>query len=330
MQIVNEDDIAQADSLFRAGLEHRVQNFVHMTWDDRLRMIGNDMWHVVLKVVVAVALIIVGRWMILRLVRMMSSWFEKWKVDYALRAFLRSVIKTLLYFVLFYAVIAWLGVNTSLFVALFAAAGLAIGMAMSGVFQNIAGGVMVLMTKPFRCGDWIEINGQAGTVMDIRLVDTVLRTADNRTILLPNGSVSTSVIANHSSARTRRLEWPVSLDLNSDFAAAQKTILEVLAAEIKINSHPAPEAVMNRITSDSIDLLVHGWVATADYWEVYFRVNAAMFKTLSDKGFDMGTNQTITVVKRDSDSDEPSGNPGGSSNPGPGGRVSSFIDPGAF
>ena len=302
MQIVNEDDISRADSLFRVGLEHRMQNFAHMTWEDRLRLIAGDLWHVGLKIVVAVAILIVGRWLIRRLARWLEGLLEKWKIDYALRTFLRSALKTLLYFVLFYFVIAWLGINTSLFVAMFAAAGLAIGMAMSGVFQNIAGGVMVLVLKPFRCGDWVELQGQAGTVMDMRLFNTVLRTADNRTVLLPNGGVFTSIVTNHTSARTRRLEWAVSLDLNSDFMAAKRAIMDILVAEKKLNSTPAPEVVLNMITSDSIDLLVRGWVATPDYWEVYFRVNAAIFQALSEKGFDMGTNQVITVVKREEES----------------------------
>ena len=301
MQIVNEKEIAHADSLFRAGLENRVQTFSHLSWEQRLRLLGNDLWHVGLKIVIAVAIIIVGRWLIRRLVRGLEKLFQKWKIDFALHTFLRSALKTLLHFILFYFVIAWLGVNTSLFVALFAAAGLAIGMAMSGVFQNIAGGVMVLVLKPFKCGDWIDLQGQAGTVMDIRLFSTVLRTADNRTILMPNGGGFNSIIGNHSSARTRRLEWPVSLDLNSDFDGAKKVIKDLLAAEKKLNSTPAPEVVLNQITSDSIDLLVRGWVATADYWEVYFRVNAAIFRALSEKGFDMGTNQVITVVKREQD-----------------------------
>ena len=302
MQIVKESDIAQADSLFRVGLENRLQTFAHLTWEQRLRLLGNDLWHVSLKIVIAVAIIIVGRWLIRRLVRGLEKLLEKGKVDFALHTFLRTALKTLLYFVLFYFLIAWLGINTSLFVALFAAAGLAIGMAVNGVFQNIAGGVMILVLKPFRCGDWIELQGQAGTVMDIHLFSTILRTADNRTVILPNGGVFNSIIGNYTAARTRRLEWPVSLDLNSDFDAAKKVIMEQLATEKKLNSTPAPEVMLNLITSDSIDLLVRGWVATADYWEVYFRVNAAIFRALSEKGFDMGTNQVITVVKREPDS----------------------------
>jgi small conductance mechanosensitive channel len=303
LQIVNEQDIEQADSLFRASVEQRVETLTGMTWGQRFQLIGNDLWHVGLKIVVAAAIVIVGRWLIKRMANALGRMLEKWGVDPSLRTFIRSAAKTLLYFILFYLIIAWLGVNTSLFVALFAAAGLAIGMAMSGVFQNIAGGVMVLMLKPFKCGDWIELEGLAGKVMDIRLFNTVLRTADNRTILLPNGNVASSIVTNHTTARTRRLEWPVSLDLKSDFAAAQNVIMELLKAEKKINTVPAPEVVLNRITSDSIDILVHGWVSTTDYWEVYYRMSATIFETLSEKGFDMGTLQALKVTMEPSDNE---------------------------
>ncbi len=301
MQLVKEENIAHADSLFRANLGNRVQAFAHMSWEERLRLVSNDLWHVSLKIVVAVAIVIVGRWIVKRLARGLDALMNKWKIDPALHAFIRSVFKTLLYFVLFYAVISWLGVNTSLFVALFAAAGLAIGMAMGGVFQNMAGGVVVLMTKPFRCGDWVELQGVAGRVVDIRLFDTVLRTADNRTVTMPNGGVATSVMTNHTAARTRRLEWAVSLNLNSDFAGAHKLIMEILAADKKVLPDPLPEVVLNLITSDSIDLLARGWVATADYWDVYFRINAAIYETLTEKGFDMGT---LTAMKISMDNDE--------------------------
>ncbi|MDR2894490.1 MAG: mechanosensitive ion channel family protein [Alistipes sp.] len=296
MQIVDEEDIAQADSLFRAGIETRVQSLAGMEWGDRLRVVGSDLGYIGLKIVVAVAIVVVGRWLIRRIARGIDRLMEKWRVDYPLRSFMRSVIKTILYFVLFYMVVVWLGVNTSMFVALFAAAGLAIGMAMSGVFQNIAGGVMVLVLKPFRCGDWIEIEGQEGTVMDMRLFSTVLRTDDNRTVLLPNGEVFTSVVTNHTTARTRRLEWPVSLDLGSDFEATKMMLEELLAAEEKINTHPAPKVVISRITAEAIDVTVYAWVVTADYWDVYFRMNAAIFRLLTENGIDIGSNQVVTVI----------------------------------
>jgi small conductance mechanosensitive channel len=296
LQIIDEDEIAQADSLLRANIETRVETLSGMTWGERLQLVGTDLWHVGLKLAVGAAIFIVGWWLVKRIVRLLGRLFEKWNVDTSLRTFVRSVTKTLLYFILFYVIIAWLGVNTSLFVAIFAAAGLAIGMAMSGVFQNIAGGIIVLRLRPFKCGDWIELEGQSGRVMDIRLFNTVLRTADNRTILLPNGNVATSVVCNTTSARTRRIEWPVSLHLGTDFEAVKWLLMEIMTAEKRINTIPAPEVVLNRLGVDTIDLLVHAWVATPDFWNVFWDINAVIYKTLPARGFPLGSAHNIEVT----------------------------------
>jgi small conductance mechanosensitive channel len=169
-------------------------------------------------------------------------------------------------------------------------------MAISGVFQNIAGGVMVLMIKPFKCGDWIELQGQAGTVMDIRLFNTILRTSDNKTVLLPNGSVFTSIVLNHTSARTRRIEWVISLELSTDFDEVQKTLLDTLALDERIKTTPAPEVVMARLNPGSMDLLVHCWVATPDYWGVFYKMNAAILKSLKEGGYGMDSPQAVKVT----------------------------------
>jgi small conductance mechanosensitive channel len=298
---LNEDDIAEADSLFRANIETRVEAISSMKWKDGLKLVGGDLLHICFKIAVAVAIFIIGRWLISRMMRAMTRMFDRWKFDQSLRTFVRSSTKTVLYFILFYCVIAWLGVSTSMFVAMFAAAGLAIGMAMSGVFQNIAGGVVVLSIKPFKCGDWIELQGQAGTVMDIRLYQTILRTADNRTITLPNGGVATSVVSNHTSARTRRLEWPLSLALGCDFEAVRLLLMKIMATEKEINTIPAPEVVLNRIGASTIDILVHGWVATPDYWSVFWRINAVIYTMLPANGFPLDAPQSIDVtVNRES------------------------------
>jgi len=296
MQIVDEEDISRADSLFRAGLEQRVESLSRMTWGDRVQVLGSDLAHVGMKVVVAAAIFLVGRWAIKLIILVLAKMFERWKVDYALRTFIRTTTKTLLYFILVYFVIVWLGVNTSLFVALVAAAALAVGMAMSGVFQNVAGGVMVLLIRPFRCGDWIEVDGREGRVMDIRLFNTVIRTVDNCTVMLPNGSVSSSVLANHFEARTRRLEWVVQLDLGVDFDEVSRTLKELLAADSRVNAFPPPEVLLGRISANSLDVLVHGWVASADYWNVFFAMNLAIYRTLPARGIDLGSAQSLEVT----------------------------------
>lgn len=282
---VNEDQIETADSLLRANVEEKARTFAGMTWDERFQMILNDLWSVGVKIIVVIGIFIVGRWLIRRIVKLIDNIFEKRHVDPSLRTFTRSLASIFLYIVLFYLMIAWLGVNTSLFVALFAAAGLAIGMAMSGVFQNFAGGVMILLLKPFRVGDWIELQGQSGSVIDIRLFNTMLRTADNKTILLPNGGVSTSIVNNYNVAQTRRMECTVSLSVGTDFSAVRKVLMDIVQADSRILADPAPSVVINKLNTSTVDFVVYAWVDSGDYLSVLQTMNAAIYTTLPAKGF---------------------------------------------
>lgn len=293
---VDQEDIAEADSLLKANLRAEVRSLKGMTWEDRFHAIWDELLKVGLKVVVVIAIFLVGRWIIRRITKLLDTIFEKRHVDPSLRSFIRGIVDIFLYIVLFYLMIAWLGVNTSLFVALFAAAGLAIGMALSGVFQNFAGGVMILLLKPFRVGDWIEVQNQTGKVIDIRLFNTILRTADNKTILLPNGSVSTGIVNNYNTAGTRRIEWLVSLPVGTDFTAVQKLLMELINAEPRVLPDPAPEVILNKLNPNAIDVAAHGWVNAGDYADVQVSMNATIYKTLPEKGFKLPSAQLDVMV----------------------------------
>ncbi len=299
---VDEGQIIAADSLMRAKAAARIEVFSKMSWEERFQTIGQDMLDFGIKLIVVLVIFFVGRWIIRRLVKVMNRIFEKRKVDPSLRTFVKSLINITLYLILFYIIIAYLGVNTSLFVALFAAAGLAIGMALSGVFQNFAGGVMILLLKPFRVGDWIEAQGQAGTVMDIRLFNTILRTADNKTILMPNGSVSTSIVNNYNAAKTRRVEWTISLEYGTDFAGVRKALQAIMKSDGRVLSTPEPSVDLGKLGASSIDLTVRCWVKSGDFWGVFYDLNAAIYKTLPEHGFSFPFPQMdVTVKSRNAD-----------------------------
>lgn len=283
---INQEQIAHTDSLLRANLAEQAKTFAGMTWEERAHLILNDLWDYGLKILAVVALFVVGRWIIKKLVQGLDLIFEKRNVDPSLRTFVHSLISIVLYLILFYLMIAWLGINTSLFVAMFAAAGLAIGMAMSGVFQNFAGGVMILLLKPFKVGDWIEVQGQAGSVTDIRLFNTLLRTADNKTILIPNGSISTSIVNNYYCARIRRLEWVLTLAAGTDLDAVRKTLLGYFSAEGRILADPATEVVVSKVGSGSLEVTAHAWVASGDYLSVFYEINQRIYREFPGKGFD--------------------------------------------
>jgi small conductance mechanosensitive channel len=144
---------------------------------------------------------------------------------------------------------------------------------------------LILVLKPFKVGDSIEAQGQAGKVLDIRLFNTVLRTADNQTILLPNGIISTGIVKNVNAAKTRRLEWVVSFSSGTDFEAVERLLTTLLRADGRILTTPAPEVVIGRLNPGTIDVVAHAWVASGDYSDVLNTMNAVIYKTLPERGF---------------------------------------------
>jgi small conductance mechanosensitive channel len=291
---VDQQEIDAIDDSLKAALQQKVQTLAQMTWEERFHTVLTDLWHVGLKIAVVVLIIVVGRWLISQFVKWLDRVFEKRDVDRSLRTFVKSLVNIVLYLILFYVVIAYLGVNTSLFVAMFAAAGLAIGMALSGVFQNFAGGVMILLLKPFKVGDWVVAQGESGTVMDIRLFNTVLRTADNQTILLPNGGLSTTIIQNTNAAKTRRVEWVISLSYGDDAEKARTVMTEMVKADPRVLSSPEPIVHFANLGASAIEFKVWAWVKSSDYWDVFFHFNGEFYKTLPTKGFNFPYS-TLTV-----------------------------------
>jgi small conductance mechanosensitive channel len=291
---VDQKEIAAIDDSLKTALHQKVQTLAQMSWEERFHTVLNDLWHVGLKILVVVVIFVVGRGVIRKFVKWLDRIVEKRDVDRSLRTFVKSLVNIVLYLVLFYVVIAYFGVNTSLFVAMFAAAGLAIGMALSGVFQNFAGGVMILLLKPFKVGDWIEAQGESGTVLDIRLFNTVLRTADNQTILLPNGSLSTSIIQNTNAAKTRRVEWIIQLSYGDDAESALAVMTEMVKADPRVLSTPEPIVHLGNLGESAIEFKVWAWVKSSDYWNVFYHFNAEFYRVLPTKGFNFPFS-TLTV-----------------------------------
>ncbi len=301
LQSFSYDDVAQADSLLRATLTDNVRQLEEMpTWHERLFEVGRDFGHIGIKIAVAAAIFILGRWIISMLVKLLDRLMERRKVDVSIRTFVRGFINIVLYATIFYLIITWLGVNTSMVVAFFAAVGLAIGMAMSGVFQNLAGGVMLLTVRPFRVGDTITTQNETGKVIDIRLFNTVLRTEDNRTVLLPNGGVSNAIIENYTSARIRRLEWVFQLRLGTDFSAAKALLSDILMAEKIVLCDPMFEISLSKIARNSIEVTVHAWVPAERYEDVLYSMNWAFYKTMHEKGFH-GPSSSLAITITDSE-----------------------------
>ena len=272
------------DSVQKAQLIETVQKITTMDYRQLLTDLVQEGGWILLKVVLALAIYFIGKQLIKWVVRIMDKAFERHNVETLLRSFLRSVVKVLLLLVLILAVVQTLGINTSSFLAIFASAGLAIGMALSGTLQNFAGGVILLLLRPYKVGDYIEAQGQSGTVASIGLFSTCLKTPDNQTIYVPNNAIATSIIDNYSQSETRRVDWTVTISYGDDVDVARREILAMLAADKRVLTETAPVVLVNSLGESSVKLSVRAWVANSDYWGLYFDMNEKIYKELPSKG----------------------------------------------
>ena len=236
------------------------------------------------KLLIAIIIYIVGRWLIRHFNKFVHKIMLKRDVDSSLFSFIKSLISISLNFLLIIIVVSILGIQTSSLIALFGAAGLAIGMALSGMLQNFAGGVMILWFKPYRVGDLIEAQGNLGTVKEIQIFHTVLITADNKTIIIPNGGLSTGTMTNYSSSGTRRVEWTFSIAYGDNYDRAKEIIERLLIADKRINTEPAYFIALNTLAESSVDIIVRAWTNSSDFWDVFYYMNEIVYKTFIKEG----------------------------------------------
>ncbi len=249
-------------------------------------------------IIIATLVFIVGRFLVGILNRLFNKMLERRKIDLTVKTFLRSLVNILLTVLLIITVVSALGINTTSFAALLASAGVAVGMALSGNLSNFAGGIIVLIFKPYAVGDWIETQDVQGTVKEIQIFHTLLTTADNKVIYVPNGSMSTSVITNYSKQDKRRVEWLIGVDYGSDIAKVRNTLLTILAKEARILAEPAPFVALKELADSSINFTVRVWAKKEDYWGVYHDVLSDIYTTFNAEGIDFPfPQQTIHIAK---------------------------------
>ena len=232
----------------------------------------------------AVIVFLVGRFLIRMLNRLVRRLMDKRNVDISIKTFVRSLVNILLTVLLIISVVGALGVETTSFAALLASAGVAVGMALSGNLQNFAGGLVILLFKPYKVGDWIDAQNVSGTVKEIQIFHTILTTADNKLIYVPNGALSSGVVTNYSNQTTRRVEWIVGVDYGEDYNKVEKVVREVLAADKRILDDPAPFIALHALDASSVNVVARVWVNSADYWGVYFDINKAIYATFNEQG----------------------------------------------
>lgn len=251
------------------------------------------------KVLGAIVIWIVGIWIIKKIMRGVHRIMEKNDYDVSLEKFLTNLISWLLRIVLVLAVLGTIGVKTSSFVAIVGAAGLAIGLALQGSLANFAGGVLILLFKPFKVGDFIEAQGVKGTVKEISIFSTILNTFGNERAIVPNGKLSNDNIINYSTEETRRDNITAGVDYNSDIKKARQILLDIAAEYDKILSEPAPMVILNELAASSVNLSLRYWTKNADFWDCRFHVMEEMKDRFDANGIEIPFPHQVLIQKKE-------------------------------
>ena len=250
-----------------------------------------------IKLVAAIVVLLLGRWVIKLIKKGLTKVLLRGNTDPSLNSFVMSLVSVLLTFFLILAIVGILGINTSSLVALLASAGLAIGMALSGTLQNFAGGVMIMLFKPFKVGDFIAAQGYEGRVNSIQIFSTHILTPDNKTVILPNGALSTGPVTNFNKETDRRLDWVFSISYGDDYDQAKAVLQRLCDADARILKEPAPIIELIKMSDNSIDITVRARVKPEDYWAVFFRMNELVYKTFPEEGLHFPFPQVDVHVK---------------------------------
>ena len=251
------------------------------------------------RVLLALITLAVGWWLINRLTAKLGNLLALRKADLALQGFISSLANIILKVLLVVSVASMIGIQTTSFVAAIGAAGLAIGLALQGSLANFAGGVLILLFRPFKIGDWIEAQGVSGTVDSIQIFHTVLRTGDNKTVIVPNGNLSNGIITNYNRQPTRKVVFDVGVDYEADLQKVREVLL-ALADDPRVLNDPAPVVVVTTLGDSAITMSLRVWVDTPNYWDVLFMFNEQSRDRLKAANIDIPFPQRVIRVVQES------------------------------
>ncbi len=252
-------------------------------------------------ILAAVLIYIVGKFVIRVINHFVRRMLDRRNIDASVKGFLCSLVNILLMVLLIVSIIGALGVNTTSFAALLASAGVAVGMALSGNLQNFAGGLIILLFRPYRVGDSIEAQGVTGVVREIQIFHTILTTADNKVVYVPNGSLSTSTVVNYSREETRRIQWTVGVDYGEDVERVKKLLLGILAADARVltDEGKAPFVALDTLGDSSVNIVVRVWVRSDDYWGVYHEDLQKIYETFNREGVNFPYPQQVVHLQKE-------------------------------
>lgn len=282
---ISEEEILAADSIAAEKVTQTIEMLKGMSVEDAFSFILKSLADFAWDIFIAILIFLVGRWIIRYIDKILNKVFVRKEVEVSLAGFIRSFVKGALYVVLIITLVKKVGVDTSSFVALLASAGVAIGMALSGTFQNFAGGILILLLRPFKVGDYILTQGFEGTVKEIRLFNTLMSTTDNKQITIPNSNIINNVINNSSAETRRRIDLNVTISYGDDYDVARAALLDIVNADSRIEQDPNPPYIaLSSLGDSAVNVLVRVWVPSTEYWSVYHSLNEKIYKQLPEKG----------------------------------------------
>jgi len=251
------------------------------------------------KIITAILTLVIGLWVIGFIVKSINKGMTKRNVDESLRPFLKTLLSVALKVMLLISVIGMVGIEVTSFIAVLGAAGLAVGLALQGTLQNFAGGVIILILKPFKVGDVIDAKGYVGTVKEIQIFYTIINTFDKKTIYIPNGGLSNSDMTNLSQEEIRRNAWTFGIGYGDDVDKAKQVLKKLIDDDERIVQDPEPFIAVESLGDSSVNIVVRAWSSAADLWPVYFDMNEKVYKTFSKEGLNIPFPQMDVHVHND-------------------------------
>ncbi len=251
------------------------------------------------KLAISIAVIVIGFWVANKLSKTVRNVLTKKETDASLVGFLSSLTSTGLKILVLVTAITQLGVEMTSFIAILGAAGFAIGMAFSGTLANFAGGVMILFFKPFKIGDYVNMQGEEGTVEEVLIFNTILSTIDNKIVILANGAVANGTIVNYTKAENRRVDWSFGIAYGDDLQVAKELLNKFIAEDTRILKSPAPFVGLGELGDSSVNLATRAWVNHSDYWDVHFDMNERVYNEFGAAGLSIPFPQMDVHVQKE-------------------------------
>ncbi len=265
---------------------------------DWLRTVGMDLG---IKILTALAIFFIGRWVVRLVVKGVRTALQKGEVDVTLERFVCNLVSMALMVVVIIAAISALGIQTASFIAIFGAAGLAVGLALQGSLSNFAAGVLIVLFRPYKVGDWVEAAGVSGSVDSVQILTTILKTGDNKQVIVPNSQIMDSIITNYSAMDTRRVDMVVGVSYDDDLDKVHKTLKELVDAESRILRDPECKIAVSELADSSVNFVVRPWVNSSDYWGVMFDMTEAIKKRFDQEGISFPFPQQDVHIYNQSD-----------------------------